>query len=274
MSRGSNQGYRLADLENILSERGWSQADLARRSGLSAPTVGRATAGREEVSAGSAKRIATALRVRVGTLCRDRRESLTGAANNVADRASEHTDFDPRRMREAMSECGMNPTEIAARSELSVATVSSALRGMRKPQQNTIARIAGAFGKAPVELCSEATRASGGPSVQQHPRPSAGELRLVAGQSGTTLYPPEVDGENDASKPAQPVLTHGLSRPEIDEDGTSTDTLEGLLSRLGQARQMVGSLLEHIGNLEAQVSRAISSEAAPVYGANAGSESG
>lgn len=273
MSRGTNQGYRLADLENVLSERGWSQADLARRSGLSAPTVGRAAAGREEVSAESAKKIAGALRMQVGTLCHDRRQHRSTSTDAVADGATEYVDFDPRRMRQAMAERGMSPTEIAARAELSLATVSSALRGVRSPQKDTIARIASAFGKAPTELYSKASYPEGS-SVQHCSQSPAGELRLVAGQSRTTSYPPEVAGENEIKKPEeQTEVTRVVTSPETTEGRNSGDTLEGLLSRLGQARQMVGSLMEHIGNLEAQVSRYIHSEDEPGCGAHTGSES-
>lgn len=272
MSRGSSQGYRLADLENVLSERGWSQADLARRSGLSAPTVGRAAAGREEVSVESAKKIAGALRVRVGTLCRDRRQSQRKDTNAVADGGVGHLDFDPRRMRAAMAKSGMSPTEIADRTELSVATISSALRGIRTPQKDTIARIAAAFGKTPAELCSEASGPDG-PSVQPLPQTSASELRLVAGQSRAALYPTEIDRKTDTSEAERPVVTRAVTEADVEEQRTSGDTLEGLLWRLGQARQMVGSLMEHIGNLETQVSRYIHSEEEPARSANAGSES-
>lgn len=272
MSRGSSQGYRLTDLENVLSERGWSQADLSRRSGLSAPTVGRAAAGREEVSAESAKKIAGALRVQVGTLCRGSRQRRNTGTNAVADGATEYLDFDPRRMRQAMAERGMSPTEIAARAELSLATVSSALRGVRSPQKDTIARIAAAFGKAPTELYSEASYPESS-SVQYRSQTQAGELRLVAGQSRTTSYPQVDAGEKEIQKPDQPVVTTRVTGSEIEGQRATGDTLEGLLSRLGQARQMVGSLMEHIGNLEAQVSRYIHSEEEPGRGANAGSKS-
>jgi transcriptional regulator with XRE-family HTH domain len=47
-------------LRNELARRGWAAADLARQSGVSAPTVSAALAGRP-ISAQSLQRIATAL---------------------------------------------------------------------------------------------------------------------------------------------------------------------------------------------------------------------
>jgi transcriptional regulator with XRE-family HTH domain len=275
MSRGSSQGYRLADLENVLSERRWSQADLARRTGLSATTVRRAAVGSGEVSAWSAKKIARALGVRIGTLCRDRGQSRDWGSTSMTHGASRELDFDPRRMSEAMAERGMNPTEIAARTELSVATVSSALRGLREPREDTIQRLAEVVGKAPAELCSGAERCHTSPHAPslrgQSAEPTTGELRLVAGQSRTTLYPAEADESNGASEPPQKTVGGAEIRAGIEEERTTTESLEGLLWSLGQARQMVGSVMEYIGNLEEQVSWAISYEGEPARTVNNGS---
>lgn len=273
MSRDSNQGYRLSDLENVLSERRWSRADLVRRTGLSATTVRRAAAGSEEVSAWSAKKIAQALGVRIGTLCRDRGHSRSCDSTSGPDGASRHLDFDPQRMREAMDEQGMNPTEIATRTELSVATVTSTLRGLREPRKDTIQRLAEVVGKAPAELCSGAARSHASPPRGHSAEPTAGELRLVAGQSTTTLYPVGRDENNAASKPPQKMVGGAEIRAEIDDERDTAESLEGLLWRLGQARQMLGSVMEYIGNLEEQVSRAISYEGEPARTANNGSKS-
>lgn len=259
MNQGYRQGYRLSDLENVLSERGWSQADLARRSGLSAPTIGRAAAARAEVSDGSAKKIASALRVQVGTLCHDRGRTLSENTDSVADGANEYLDFDPARMREAMADLGMNPTELAARTELSVTTVSSALRGLRQPQKDTIARIATAVGKAPAELCSKSETSDNTP-VQSSMQAAGDELRLVAGQARTALYPVEINNAHETPTPANEPAQQEVTGPVTAADGYANDTLGSLLWRLQQARQMVASLMDHIGNLETQVGQALRPE--------------
>lgn len=277
MSRASSQGYKLSDLENVLSERRWSQADLVRRTGLSATTVRRAATGSEEVSTWSAKKIARALSVSIGTLCRDRGQGRAEGATSMAHDVIGELDFDPRRMSQAMSERGMNPTEIAARTELSVATVSSALRGLREPRKDTIKRLAEVVGKAPTELCSGAAHCQTTPHalpLRGHSaEPTADELRLVAGQSTTTLYPVEADESNAASKPLQKMVEGPDTRAEIDDERGPAESLEGLLWRLGQARQMVDSVMEYLGNLEEQVSRAISYEGESGSSPNTGSGS-
>lgn len=266
--QGHSQGYRLADLENVLSERGLSQADLARRSGLSAPTVRKAATGGEKVSAQSANKIASALRVQLQALCHDRRKSSTGNTDTTADGGTEHPDFEPRKMREAMAKLGMNPTEVAARTELSVATVSSALRGLREPQKDTIARIAAAFGKAPEELYSKHSTSNNPWLESPAPAPDM-ELRLVAGQSRTALYPVEISKDDETSTPVQTPVQQKVVEPTTARGEDANDTFGSLLSRLSQARQMVASLMEHIGNLETQVRQARpSEEAAGQGGAN------
>jgi transcriptional regulator with XRE-family HTH domain len=264
MSRGSSQGYKLDDLENVLSERGWSQADLVRRTGLSATTVRKASADCKEVSDWSAKKIARALGVRIETLCHDRGQGHTESATSMALGTIGDLDFDPRRMSQAMDERGMTPTEMAARTELSVATVSSALRGLREPRKDTIQRLAEVVGKTAAELCSGAARRHTpppAPPLRGHSaEPTTGELRLVAGQSRTTLYPAEVDENNGASKTPQKMAGGAEIGAEIEEERATAENLEGLLWRLEQARQMVCSAMEYIGSLEEQVSRAISYE--------------
>lgn len=256
----------------MLSERRWSRADLVRRTGLSATTVRRAASGREEVSAWSAKKIAQALGVRIETLCRDRGHSRSLDSTSVPAGASGHLDFDPQRMREAMEEWGMNPTEIATRTELSVATVTSTLRGLREPRKDTIQRLAEVVGKGPADLCSGAAHSHASPPRGHSAEPTTGELRLVAGQSRTTLYPTEVDESNGASKPPQKMMGRDEIGVEIDDERDIAESLEGLLWRLGQARQMLGSVMEYIGNLEEQVSRAISYEGEPARTVNNGSK--
>ena len=261
MSQGYRQGYRLADLENVLSERGISQADLARRSGLSAPTVRRAATGREAVSPTSANKIAGALSMRVRSLCNDRRQSGTDESKPRADGAEDHPDFDPRKMREVMAKKGMNPTEIANRTELSVATVSSALRGLREPRKDTIAKIAAAVGKVPEELCRKLVN-SDDASPDRLVQASGMELRLVAGQARTALYPVKISTENETSTPAQtPVQEEVVESTTTGKEDTN-DTLGSLLWRLQQTRHMVTSLMDHIGDLEAQVGQALASQGA------------
>lgn len=194
----------------------------------------------------------------------------------MAHGANGELDFDPQRMSQAMAERGMNPTEIAARTELSVATVSSALRGLREPRKDTIKRLAEVVGKAPTELYSGAAHCQRTPHalpLRGHSaEPTASELRLVAGQSRTTLYPAELEESNVTSKPPQKTVGGADTGFGIDDERTTAESLEGLLWRLGQARQMVGSVMEYIGNLEEQVNRAISYEGEPSRTVNNGSE--
>lgn len=272
MSQAPSQGYRLVDLENVLSEKGWSQADLARRSGLSTPTIGKAASANEKVSASSAKKIAGALRMQVATLCQSREtDGSIGSVSSDGD-VADTGEFDPRRMRQAMAERGMSPTEIAARTELAAATVSSALRGLRNPTENTLSKISEALGKAPEELCEGAGGHPHSPAAQGQEQSPAGELRLVAGQSKTTLYPDAVGTDNDTSKQWQDVVKPLVTDPGKADDQSENGSLGGLLRHLQQARQMVGSLMEHIEDLESQVGRAIGSQDELERGVNASSE--
>lgn len=260
MSPTSAAGYRLRDLENVLSERGWSQADLARRSGLSAPTIGKAATAGGEVSTESAKKIAGALRVDIISLCQNRNSEGSGDADSAMDSHRPSLQLDPARMREAMAAGGMNPTEIAARAGVSVATVSSALRGLCRPNTTTIEGIASVLGKAPEQLCSGAAGDSVTSNSQQLMESSAGELRLVAGQSSTARYPEKMDKGSEQLSGPQSEVTPSFTACEKDRDQPSSESLGGILSHLEHVRQMVDSLLQYIGNLEAQVSRAMASE--------------
>jgi transcriptional regulator with XRE-family HTH domain len=258
-------GVRLGELANVLSEKGWSQADLARRSGLSAHTIGRAVRDGEKVSEGSASRIARALCVRVDRLCdySHRRLQTYPETEGGTTPVTEH--IEPRHLKRAMDEKGMNPTEVASKTGLAVATVSSVLRGTRRPQSQTIEKIAGAVG---ADLTSR-------DPLSQEPvaaPPGGAELKLRAGQQGTVIYPGEetatsssvgngVASENMREVPdltpvrvATESRDTGLERVREDRQD-SPGALEELYSNLQQTRHMLTSLLEHVGGIEEQIRR-------------------
>lgn len=249
-------GVRLDELENVLSEKRWSQADLARRSGLSEHTVGRAVRDSEPVSERSANRIARALQVQVDNLRRKQNE------NNMQACGEHH--IEPRRLKEAMTTKGMNPTELAAKTGLSVATVSSAIRGTRRPQTSTIKKIAEAVGE---DITSRYSRSS---AVPEQPV----EIKARAGQKSTVFYPddePVTENVEDqqASKPAdqEPYTRRPIAVPETvvaarietseQTHAQGSGTLEDLYSHLQQTRRMMAALLEHVGSIEEYIRQAL-----------------
>lgn len=249
-------GVKLDELENVLSEKHLSQADLARRSGLSAHTIGRAVRDKESLSETSANKIATALRVRVDSLQSSKLEKES------IDLLGHHVDH--RRLKEAMVSRAMNPTELAAKTGLSVATVSSAIRGVRQPQRQTVAKIAGALGEDITRYYSE-------PSDT---REASVEIRAEAGQRTTILYPedgssaePADDREtrNTAGQqsgvqrpPAIPAAANVDAveeTPEHQQQGRST--LDELYSHVQHSRRMVAALLDHVGAIEERIRQAV-----------------
>ena len=119
-------GVRLDQLENVLSEKRWSQADLARRSGLSEHTIGRAVRNKEALSETSANKISRALGRGVESL-----NSASLETTGLQDTKYRH--MDPRRLRDAMAASGMNPTELAKKTGLSVHRFVPAQRPTNAP---------------------------------------------------------------------------------------------------------------------------------------------
>ena len=253
-------GVKLDQLENVLSEKRLSQADIARRAGLSEHTIGRAVRDKEPLSEASAKRIAGALGVRVGSLQRN------PAAYANTDLEFRH--LDSWRTKEAMTSKGMNPTELAARTGLSVSTVSSARKGDRQPRKQTVEKIARALGR-------DITRCHSEPA---EPRAASIEVRAKAGQKSTILYPEEgletgpADDRNRPSMVDQESGVKSLSAvPAVvgtaDVEETSEDqqqgrgTLDEIYYHVQQSRRMVSALLEHVWTIEEQIGKAVAASA-------------
>ena len=249
-------GIQLDELENVLSEKRLSQADLARRSGLSAHTVGRAVRDKEPLSETSANKIAGALRVRVDSL------RSNSAAHANTDLHTRH--IDPRRIKEAMASKGMNPTELAAKTGLSVSTVSSAIRGARQPQKQTVEKIAGALGEDITRWYFESSKT----------RAASVEIKAKAGQRNTVFYPEdglETGPTDDRNAPSTLDQESGVKRPVAvsatvdvaaveetpEQQQQGRGTLDELYSHVQQSRRMVTALLEHVGAIEEHIRQAV-----------------
>lgn len=254
-------GVKLDGLENVLSEKSLSQADLARRSGLSAHTIGRAVRDKEPLSETSANKIAGALRVRVDNL---QSKSVENADTDLRAQHKDPRHTDPRRIKEAMAIKGMNPTELAAKTGLSVATVSSAIRGARQPQKQTIEKIAGALGEGILRYDSESAQ-----TFQ-----TSVEIRAKAGQRSTVTYPEDSSNAGYSTCQKAPTVTGSQSvvqepvaipaavnvaavEQTAEHQKQGSGTLYELYSHVQQSRRIVAALLEHVGAIEEQIRQAV-----------------
>ena len=252
-------GVRLDQLENVLSEKRWSQADLARRSGLSEHTIGRAVRNKEALSETSANKISRALGRGV--------ESLNSASLETGLQDTKYRHMDPRRLRDAMAASGMNPTELAKKTGLSVPTVSSLLRGLRTPQPQTIDKINRVL-EADVGDCYPEGASEAVAGV---------EIKLRAGQTNAVVYPehPEgtaqvaqsngydisvEEGQRTHSKgPEGTAPTEQQTHQRLFDEAESNErtALEELYTHVRQSRQMMAELLEHVTAIEKHVGSAI-----------------
>ncbi|WP_047865419.1 helix-turn-helix domain-containing protein [Rubrobacter aplysinae] len=249
-------GIRLDLLENVLSEKKWSQADLARRSGLSEHTIGRAVRNKEPLSEDSVNKISRALGRGM--------EGLSSTPVEVGFQKTTDHQVDPGRLRDAMAARGMNPTELATRTGLSVATISSMLRGLRTPTFQTIDKINRVVGKD--------VRASYSEDVSEE---AAGVgIKVIAGQTNVVHYPEEdaqaapSSGHDAFVKEAQRTRSSGPEDPLpttqqdnqqlLDNSGSGEQTtLEELYVHVRQSRRMMAELLEQVIAIESQVGSAI-----------------
>lgn len=249
-------GVRLNQLENVLSEKRWSYADLARRSGLSEHTIGRAVRNKEPISEASVKKISRALGREV--------ESLRSAAVEDEFSGTEHQYIEPGHLRRAMVAKGMTPTELATKTGLSVATVSSALRGVRTPQRQTIDKINRVVGKEVRDCYSEDTS----------DEVAGVEIKIKAGQANAVVYPEGTEQaaqsngydvsakealrtRDNCSEDRQLTAQPTNQRPFDEATSGERTTLEELYEHVRQSRQMMAELLEHVTAIETHVGRAL-----------------
>lgn len=249
-------GVRLDQLENVLSEKRWSQADLARRSGLSEHTIGRAVRNKEQLSETSANKISRALGRGV--------ESLRSTSLETGWEDTEDRHIDPGRLREAMAASGMNPTELAKKTGLSVPTVSSVLRGLRTPQPQTLDKINRVL-ETDVGDYYQKGVSEAAPGV---------EIKLRAGQTNAVVYPEGTaqvaqsngydasvkEGQRTRSKaPEGTAPTEQQTHQRLfDETGFGQlPALEELYAHVRRSRQMMAELLEHVTAIEKNVGSAI-----------------
>jgi transcriptional regulator with XRE-family HTH domain len=125
-------------LRRLREARGWTQAELARRAGVSRDAVLRVERGRAPV-ADTARKLAAALGSGAADL-----SLLAPPRPKVAG------------LREVRAARGLSQGELAARAGLGRPTVSRLERGHQAPTSRTLASLARALGVAPEELLGEA----------------------------------------------------------------------------------------------------------------------